>query len=97
MVEVNVLDNWIIDNALKEYLAKMPQNRKKMNYPNQKGQSFGTLLDAERFTALSFFGATGVEYDTLQEAMETNNVTSEIIKVKNFEYGGSTFIKDCTE
>lgn len=53
------------------------------------GQKFD--LNGMILTADTFVGKTGVEYETAKQAKE-NNLDTEIIIVKNKEYGGTSAV-----
>ena len=67
-----------------------------MAQPTQAGQKVRTNFSDEILTVVSFFGASGYEYPTAQEAY-LNNPSTKLghICIKNKEYGGAMMQKDC--
>ena len=67
-----------------------------MAQPTRAGQLVRTNFNTETLTVLSFFGASGYEYPTAQEAYLKNPGTKQgHIWIKNKEYGGAMMQKDC--
>lgn len=59
----------------------------------KKGQKF--LFQNKTYTAQSFFGESGIEYDTLEEAKK-NNPNNSMILVKNEEYKSTCIAEETT-
>ena len=67
-----------------------------MALPTRAGQKFRTNFNNEIYTVLSFFGESGIEYSTSEEAYLSNPGTKRgCICIKNKEYGGASHQKDC--
>lgn len=67
-----------------------------MAQPTQAGQEVRANFSDEILTVVSFFGASGYEYPTAQEAYLKNPGTKPgHICIKNKEYGGAMMQKDC--
>ena len=67
-----------------------------MAQPTQAGQKVRTNFNTETLTVKSFFGASGYEYPTAQEAYLKNPGTKPgRICIKNVEYGGAMMQEDC--
>ena len=62
------------------------------NYPKAKGQRFKTHLLDGIYTVDGFFGASGIEYNSIEECRENNKKGLICIKIK--ETGGSLRIED---
>jgi len=59
-----------------------------------KGQRFKTTFNKEIYTAKSFFGKSGIEYDTATKAAKANSISLQKVLVKNIEYGGACEIEN---
>jgi len=61
--------------------------------PQKKGDKFKYLNGI--YTVKSFFGKSGIEYDTIKEAYEMNP-NSDFISIMNEEFGGASTDKYST-
>lgn len=61
--------------------------------PTGKGQKY--IFQNSAFTALSFIGSDGIEYDTMVE-LKRNRPNDRYYCVKNKEYNGISIVDQCT-
>lgn len=66
----------------------------KSSHPKRVNQKFITSFgNGDTLTVKSFFGETGIEYQTYEEALKNNGIDKMII-IKNVEHGGASEWKE---